>query len=154
MNNPNTPKPMNDERSFIKLLLLSIITLGIYEIWHQHHWTKDINELCKEDKKHNEGVLVYCLLTIVTCGLFPVFWWFKAADRLSRAGVRESVATNVSGGKVLVLTLLGMITYGITFWYAQYLLIQATNDLATHYNSKYVYAKSVIDGEANPDTRI
>jgi hypothetical protein len=148
MNNQNTPSPIKDDRSFLKLLLLSIVTLGIYELWHLHHWTKDINELCKEDGKHNEGLLLYVLLTLVTCGLFPTFWWFKAADRLSRAGVRESVATNVGGGKILVLTLLGMITYGITFLYAQYLMIQATNDLATNYNSKYVYAKSVIDGTA------
>ncbi len=140
-------KPMNDERSFLKLLLLSTITLGIYGIWHQHHWTKDINRLCKEDGKQNEGVALYLLLTIVTCGLFPLFWWFKAADRLSRTAVRESVAVDISGGRVLLFTLLGMFFFGIFFWYAQYLVMRATNELATNYNSKYVYARSVIDGQ-------
>ncbi|MBQ1981707.1 MAG: DUF4234 domain-containing protein, partial [Clostridia bacterium] len=94
-------QPIKDDRSFIKLLLLSIITLGIYEFWHLHHWTKDINTLCKDDGKNNEGVLLYILFTLVTCGLFPIFWWFKAADRLARAAVRESVAVDISGGKVL-----------------------------------------------------
>lgn len=145
------PTPIKDDRSFIKLLLLSIVTLGIYEIWHQHHWTKDINTLCKDDGKNNEGVLLYVLLTLVTCGLFPIFWWFKAADRLSRAGVRESVAVDVSGGKVMGFCILGMLTWGIFFWYAQYLVMQATNDLATDYNSKYVYAKSVIDGASSEE---
>ena len=94
-------QPIKDDRSFLKLLLLSIITLGIYEFWHLHHWTKDINTLCKDDGKNNEGVLLYILFTLVTCGLFPIFWWFKAADRLARAAVRESVAVDISGGKVL-----------------------------------------------------
>ena len=140
------PTPIKDDRSFIKLLLLSIVTLGIYEFWHLHHWTKDINTLCKDDGKNNEGVLLYILFTLVTCGLFPVFWWFKAADRLSRAAVRESVAVDISGGKVLALCIVGMFTWGIFIWYAQYLVMRATNDLATDYNSKYVYAKSVVDG--------
>lgn len=130
-------RPIKDDRSFLKLLLLSIITLGIYEIWYLHHWTKDINTLCKDDGKNNEGVLLYILFTLVTCGLFPIFWWFKAADRLARAAVRESVAVDISGGKVLGFCILGMFTYGIFIWYAQYLVMRATNDLATDYNSKH-----------------
>ena len=130
-------QPIKDDRSFLKLLLLSIITLGIYEFWHLHHWTKDINTLCKDDGKNNEGVLLYILFTLVTCGLFPIFWWFKAADRLSRAAVRESVAVDISGGKVLLLCIAGMFTWGIFIWYAQYLVMRATNDLATDYNSKH-----------------
>jgi hypothetical protein len=39
-----------------------------------------------------------------------------------------------------------MFTWGIFIWYAQYLVMRATNDLATDYNSKHVYAKSVVDG--------
>ena len=58
------PKPLNDDRSFIKLLVLSIVTLGIYELWHIHHWTKDINEICKDDGKNNEGLLLHILLLI------------------------------------------------------------------------------------------
>ena len=139
-------QPIKDDRSFLKLLLLSIITLGIYEFWHLHHWTKDINTLCKDDGKNNEGVLLYILFTLLTCGLFPVFWWFKAADRLARAAVRESVSVDISGGKVLALCIVGMFTWGIFIWYAQYLVMRATNDLATDYNSKHVYAKSVVDG--------
>ncbi len=130
-------QPIKDDRSFLKLLLLSIITLGIYEFWHLHHWTKDINTLCKDDGKNNEGVLLYILFTLVTCGLFPIFWWFKAADRLARAAVRESVAVDISGGKVLGFCILGMFTWGIFIWYAQYLVMRATNDLATDYNSKH-----------------
>ena len=139
-------KPINDERSFIKFVLLSIVTLGIYEIWYQHHLTKDINELCKEDGKKNEGILLYFLLTLVTCGLFPIFWWYKAADRLSRAGVRESVSLDISGGRVLAVTVLSYITFGVLFLYTHYMVMSAVNDLATNYNSKHVYAKSVIDG--------
>ena len=130
-------RPIKDDRSFLKLLLLSIITLGIYEFWHLHHWTKDINTLCKDDGKNNEGVLLYILFTLVTCGLFPIFWWFKAADRLARAAVRESVSVDISGGKVLGFCILGMFTWGIFIWYAQYLVMRATNDLATDYNSKH-----------------
>ena len=140
------PTPIKDDRTFLKLLLLSYVTFGIYWFWHLHHWTKDINVLCKDDGKNNEGVLLYVLLTIVTCGMFSVFWWFKAADRLARTAVRESVSVDVSGGKVLGLCIAGMLTWGIFTWYAQYLVMQATNDLAVNYNSKYVYAKSVVDG--------
>jgi hypothetical protein len=53
---------------------------------------------------------------------------------------------DISGGKVMVLCIVGMFTWGIFIWYAQYLVMRATNDLATDYNSKHVYAKSVVDG--------
>ena len=144
-------RPIKDDRSFLKLFLLSLVTFGIYGFWHLHYWTKDINTLCKDDGKNNEGVLLYILFTLLTCGLFPVFWWFKAADRLSRTGVRESVAVDVTGGKVLGLCVAGMLTFGAFTWYAQYLVMQATNDLAVNYNSKYVYAKSVIDGTSSEE---
>jgi GTPase SAR1 family protein len=42
-----------------------------------------------------------------------------------------------SGGKVLLLCIAGMFIWGIFIWYAQYLVMQATNDLATDYNSKH-----------------
>lgn len=138
-----TKTPIKDDRSFLKLLLLSIVTLGIYNLWHLHFWTKDINTLCKDDGKNNEGILLYILFTLLTCGLFPLFWWFKAADRLSRAAVRNSVSVDISGGKVLLLCLVGMLTWGIFIWYAQYLVMRATNDLATDYNSK-LYSDVVI----------
>ena len=131
------PTPVKDDRTFLKLLLLSLVTFGIYWFWHLHYWTKDINTLCKEDGKSNEGLLLYILLSLVTCGLFPLFWWFKAADRLARAATRESVAVDISGGKVLGFCILGMLTWGIFIWYAEYLVMQATNDLATDYNSKH-----------------
>lgn len=147
-------KPMRDDRSILKLVLLSIITLGIYEIWYLHHWIKDINELCKEDGKHNEGVLLLILLSLVTCGMFGIFWWFKVGDRLSRAGVRESVAVDISGGKMALLTFLGMIFFGVFTIYAEYLAIQATNELAMNYNQKHVYAMSVIDAGKETDNAI
>ena len=62
-------QPIKDDRSFLKLLLLSIITLGIYEFWHLHHWTKDINTLCKDDGKNNEGVLLYILFGLLNLNL-------------------------------------------------------------------------------------
>ena len=52
---------------------------------------------------------------------------------------------------MLGLCIAGMLTYGIFTWYAQYLVMQATNDLAINYNSKYVYAKSVVDGTKPED---
>ena len=30
-------QPIKDDRTFIKLLLLSIVTFGIYELWYLHH---------------------------------------------------------------------------------------------------------------------
>ena len=47
------------------------------------------------------------------------------------------MAVDISGGKVLGFCILGMFTWGIFIWYAQYLVMRATNDLATDYNSKH-----------------
>ena len=74
-----------------------------------------------------------------------------AEGEQTRWAVRESVSVDISGGKVLGLCIAGMLTYGIFTWYAQYLVMQATNDLAINYNSKYVYSKSVVDGTEPED---
>lgn len=143
--------PIRDDRSIVPFILLNFITLGIYGIWYLHQWIKDINRMCEGDGKHTEGVVLYYLLTLVTCGFYAYYWWFKVGERLYRRSIAEGVHSDISGAKLLLCFLLGMVTCSFCIWYAYHLAMKATNELAVAYNQKYVYNMAVIDANRGED---
>jgi hypothetical protein len=128
-------KKIKDDRSIIPFVILSILTLGIYNIWCLHHLAKDVNELCKETGNKTSGVVALLLLGILTCGLYGFFWWFRIADMLNRAARKKNIPTEVNGGAVLLCMIFSSMTLGITSLVALHQIFSATNDLATHYNT-------------------
>ena len=127
---------MKTDRSIIPYILLGIITLGIYELWFLHHMIKDVNEICREDGNKTPGLLVLILLSLVTCGFYALFWWYRVADMLKRASDRKRVPTEISGGFVAFCFILNYFSFSIGSLVGIYKVINATNDLAEDYNRK------------------
>ena len=63
-------------RSFIGLIILSIITLGIYPLFFWHGYVRDVNTICAGDGKNTRGILAVILLSIITLGIYG-FWLFN-----------------------------------------------------------------------------
>lgn len=79
---------MIKQRSLLKFILLGIITLGIYDIVFLYGWTKDNNTLCKGVGKDSPNYIAVLLLSMITCGIYGLYWYFKMGDRLT-AGCAE-----------------------------------------------------------------
>ena len=69
--------------------------------------SKDINRICEGDGRDTMFYLWTWLLGIVTLGIYPLVWFYKAMDRLCDNGYRYAVRVKHSGGDFLLWTLLG-----------------------------------------------
>ena len=72
---------LKGDRSILPDLLLGILSLGILKFGPPP--VEDVNELFREDGNRSPGMLPLILLSLVTCGLYCFFSWFRLADMIS-----------------------------------------------------------------------
>ena len=123
---------IQDDRKLWKLILFTIPTFGIYNIYFWFQFTKDLNEMNREDKRIKNYILVWCL-SILTLGIYRWVWLFYLADRLQVTGDRMGMQIKPGGGTVLGWKLFGSFIL-IGPFVADYYLIRNMNQLAQEYN--------------------
>ncbi len=125
---------LEDCRSLLVLLLLSLVTFGIYGYYALYTWARDVNIACDGDHEHTGGLLGWLFCSILTLGFYPIYWGYNLAARLKRCGKRYGVEIRGGGNTVLVLLVLGLFTYGIGTFVAVYILLRNTNRICAAYN--------------------
>ena len=105
---------LKTNRSLLVVILLSIITCGIYSWIFIYQLASDVNTSCAGDGEETAGLLKFILLSLITCGIYALFWYYKMGENCDK--IKGS--TN-SGIIYLVLGIFGM---GIV----NYCLIQDT----------------------------
>jgi len=104
---------MIKKRSLSKLILLSIITLGIYGIVFWHGFIRDINNVCVCDGRKSPSIIIVILLSLFTGGLYYFFWVSRQADRLKTVAVEYKVAVKEGGGLVFLSNMFGIISIAL-----------------------------------------
>lgn len=128
--------PVQEDRSFIVYLILSLITCGIYGIIFKYKLTEDVNTVCDGDGRHTMNYLLVILLSILTCGVYGYVWTYQIGDRIQNAAARRyGFQSSTSGVELLALTLIGLVSCGICSYIADYELITAVNALGEKYNA-------------------
>ncbi|MDR0424946.1 MAG: DUF4234 domain-containing protein [Clostridiales Family XIII bacterium] len=125
---------MIEQRGLLKLILLSIVTLGIYWLYWIHRLARDTNTLCYGDGRQTSGLLIYILLGIVTFGIYNLVWWYMVAERLRGNAPRYGLVFNEGGLAFLLWYILGSLIVVGPF-VAIYLLIRNINALADRFNA-------------------
>ncbi|MBQ5893491.1 MAG: DUF4234 domain-containing protein, partial [Clostridia bacterium] len=96
-------RQLNTDRGLLKLILLSFVTCGIYELFFIHSLAADVNEACREDGKHTTGLLGFIFLSLITCGIYSILWWYGTAERLADYGRRNNApGVEIDGVKFLL----------------------------------------------------
>ncbi len=131
-------KRINQDRSLLIYLLLSLVTLGIYALYHQYAMIRDINVMLSKDGKRTPQIYWVILFGILTCTIFPLFWHCELGNRLRNALQERDLPVNIGGGGQLVLSFFGRQIIFLS-WIAQYKLIHACNRLAAYHNRLAVY---------------
>ena len=126
---------VRDDYSFVKWLVFGYLTLGIYQLYIMHKLSKDINKMCEEQNKKIPGLLLTIVLFYVTCGLYSLFWWFSAGAMLSHEIKKHEIRNELSIGFITACFVLGLI-FPIASWVAIYKVIDAANDVGSHYNRR------------------
>ncbi|GHV10663.1 hypothetical protein FACS189491_00610 [Spirochaetia bacterium] len=126
---------MIKKRGLAGLILLSIITFGIYGLYWIYKLARDVNSICDGDGKKTGGLLKYLLLGIITFGIYDFVWLYMLGDRLQDNAQKYGLSFKESGGAVLLWYLLGSIIIVGPF-IAMYIIIKNTNALAEEFNKK------------------
>lgn len=124
------------DRGILKLILLSLITCGIYDLWFIYDLAKDVNIMCEGDGKKTAGLLKMMLLSLITCGIYGIYWWIAIADRMYLNGPRYNLQVPNKGSSVLFWMLLGLFCLPFLIFVAYYQVIENANALAIAYNDR------------------
>ena len=67
----------------------------------------DVNRVCNDEKSNQSGGTVF-LLTLVTCGIYGIIWFYNAGGRMYRAGQKYGMNISDNGVLYLILTIVGL----------------------------------------------
>lgn len=126
---------MQTNRSLIKYILLTILTLGIYSLFFWHKYVQDVNTLCSNDGKNTNGILLKILFSILTLGIYGLVWQCGMQNRLRDQAGRLETGPLKSGGSVVLWKTLGLLLIGIGPFVGLYIQISSMNTVAYAYQS-------------------
>lgn len=128
---------MIKQRSLLSLVLLSIITCGIYGIYFWYCYTEDINKVCEGDGKPSPNYIIVILLSIVTCGIYAYWWYYTQANRLQAIAPKYNLSFQENGTTVILWFLFGSLVCGIGPFIAMNIMIKNMNFIAVNYNTNH-----------------
>ena len=107
---------LTTNRGFWITMLLTIVTLGIYQWYLIYAFARETNMACHEDGKSTSGLLVFILFTILTLGIYSIVWQAMLINRrcnyLTKYGKQEVLQLSTY---LWTIFLLGWLTLGIMY---------------------------------------
>jgi len=132
---PAVQLPTN--RSLLKFVLLSIITLGIYGLVVMTKISTEINTIA--GPYDNKKTMNYCLVVLIfswlTMGIVPLVWAHRFSNRVGSELLRRNLPYQFDTGTFWLWNVLGSLIVVGPFVYTHKLLT-AMNMLCTDYNAK------------------
>lgn len=131
------PRPhLECDRSWIKVLLLSMVTCGIYGIITYYKMVEDVNTICRPyDNKTTMNYIVAMLLGCVTCMIYPIVWMHGFCNRIGENLKNRNIPSDFSASTFWLWNVLGSFIIVGPFIFI-YKLFEATNKLAADYNAR------------------
>ena len=126
---------LKTNRSLLKYILLSIITLGIYGIVVMSNISSDINTIAGryDGKKTVHYCLVFFLFSWLTLGIVPLVWGHRISKRIGAELARRGINYKFGAGTFWGWNVLGELIIVGPFIYCHKLLT-AMNLLSNDYN--------------------
>jgi ABC-type sulfate transport system permease subunit len=126
---------VKSNRSLLKLILLGIVTLGIYPIVFFSGISTDINIIASryDGKKTMHYCLLFFLIGPITAGIAYLVWFHKITGRIGNELSRRSIPYSFGSKDYWLWSVLGSLIVVGPFIFL-YKLAKATNMLAEHYN--------------------
>lgn len=126
---------IQEDRSLVMYILLSIVTCGIYSYYFIYKLAQDMNVVCAGDGQNTPGLVQFILLSYITCGIYSWFYYYNLANRMAENAPRYGLSFSENGTTVLLWLLVGALVCGIGPFVAMYILIKNMNSLAHAYNT-------------------
>lgn len=137
-NNEATPaKKLKQDRRFIVIYLLSLITCGIYPIVDYSRISKEINIIAgdRDGKKTMHYCLMYFVFAPLTLGIAAAVWFHRLSARIGDELIRRRIYYRFGARDYWLWAILGsFIIVGPIVYLCK--LYKAMNFLAEDYNNK------------------
>lgn len=126
---------LKTNRSFIKTLLLSMITFGIYALVVYGQITDDVNLVCSryDGKKSMNYYLLFFLVGPLTLGIAMIVWMHNICNRIGNELKRRKVDYNFSAKDFWLWGVLGAIIIVGPFVFA-HKFFKSVNKMNEHFN--------------------
>ncbi|MCL1917182.1 MAG: DUF4234 domain-containing protein [Peptococcaceae bacterium] len=130
-------RQLNTRRGLLKLILLSIVTLGIYSIVFWSGLSSDIDTIAGryDGRKTMHYCLLYFLVGPITLGIAYLFWNHNISGRMGNELMRRRINYSFGASDFWLWDILGSLILIGPFVYA-HKIAKAGNLLAQDYNSK------------------
>ena len=104
-------KQLRTNRGLLKMILLSLITLGIYGIWVMYTITEDVNTIATpyDRKKTMNFLLLTFIFSWLTLGIAPFVWYHRISNRIGNELLRRGIAYKFSAGTFWGWGILGVL---------------------------------------------
>lgn len=130
---------MIKQRSLLAVILLSLITCGIYGIFFWYGYCNDINKVCEGDGQESPNFIIVMLLSMITCGIYGMVWYYKQGNRLQAIAPKYGLYFQENGTSVLLWLLFGSLLCGIGSFIGMHILIKNLNAIGNVYNHNVIY---------------
>ena len=140
MENTYTPSTapvaqLKTNRGLIKLILLSLLTFGIYGLVVMYSVSTDINTIATryDGKKTTHYLLMAFVFSWLTFGIAPFVWSHKISASIGNELKRRGIGYSFGAGTFWGWNILGALI-GIGPLVYTHKLLKAMNKLSEHYN--------------------
>ena len=125
---------LKTNRSLVTVILLSIITCGIYGIIFWWGYINDLNTACGNDGQESPNYIVLILLSIITCSIYYYYWLYKQANRIQATAQAYGIPCQENGTTILLWEIVGMFVCGIGALIGTHIMIKNLNMICNQYN--------------------
>lgn len=127
---------LKTNRGLLKLILLSIITFGIYGLVVFSAVSSDINTIASryDGKKTMHYLLLTFIVSPITAGIAGIVWYHRISNRIGNELARRGIAYKFGAGSFWGWGVLGSLLFGIGPLVYCHKILKAMNLLAGHYN--------------------
>lgn len=130
-------RKLNTKRGLLKLILLSIITFGIYPLVAMSGVSSDINIVASryDGKKTMHYCLLFFVFSWLTFGIAPIVWIHRISNRIGNEAARRGIAYSFSAADFWLWGVIGsIIIVGPFIFYHK--LFKCMNLVNADYNLK------------------
>ena len=107
---------------------------GQYNTGYQNNGGQTPPPYRGEKLKDDRGLASYIILSIITCGIYAWYWYYKLGNRLANNAGRYGLSIQENGTTVLMWCIFGTLICGIGPFIAMHILIKNSNMICNAYN--------------------
>ena len=121
------------DRNVVVVVLLSLITFGIYSLVLHCKLSREINLTAKADGQQTMHYIGALLLGLITFGIYTLVWTHKYCERVGAEAARRNTGVQFGAADFWIFSVLLSFTVICPFIYL-HKLITAANAINTSYN--------------------